>query len=162
MKRQTARRPKQYADRRGAVAVEFAFMAPVLVTIAMGTIEVSRMYESQNLLHSAAREGARFASVDKTDMLAPGETTNDKIVADVKTFLGAQGVPPDKVDVSITEHDDPNTDFDLDDPANELELFDVTVAIDYSEMSFTPVPESSDFPLDATVTFRNGRATLSD
>ncbi len=162
MKQRTARRTQKQKGRRGAVAVEFAFMAPVLVTIAFGAIEVSRMYESQNLLHAAAREGARFASIDKTDMLDPGESTNDKIIEDVKTFLGTQGLPPDKVDVSITEHDDPNTDFDLDNPANELELFDVTVEIDYSEMSFTPVPESSDFALGATVTFRNGRATFTE
>ena len=61
-------------DRRGVVAVEFAIVAPILVAIVFGMIELGRAFEMQNLLDVAAREGARFASMDRDGMLAPGET----------------------------------------------------------------------------------------
>ena len=44
--------------RRGAAAVEFAVVAPVLVAIMMGLIQSGRGYEAKNLLAGAAREGA--------------------------------------------------------------------------------------------------------
>jgi len=47
-------------DRRGAAAVEFAVVAPILVTIMMGLIQSGRGYEAKNLLEGAAREGARL------------------------------------------------------------------------------------------------------
>ena len=53
-KRKNTRRDQ----RRGAVAVEFAVIAPVFLAIALGIIEVGRVVEAQNLLETAAREGA--------------------------------------------------------------------------------------------------------
>ena len=45
---------------RGAVAVEFAVMAPMLLSIVVGLMEVNRAYDAQNLMQTAAREGARL------------------------------------------------------------------------------------------------------
>ena len=148
--------------RRGAVAVEFAFVAPVLLTIVLGIIEVSRLYESQNMLQTAAREGARLAGMDRSNMLQPGQSTNDKIASDLQSQLGSLGIPADKVNVSITDHESPGQDFDLDDPSNDLKLFDLTIEVPYSEMSVVPIPEANDFGLSATITFRNGRAVLAN
>ena len=79
--------------RRGVVAVEFAIVAPILVAIVFGMIELGRAFEMQNLLDVAAREGARFASMDRDGMLDPGESANDKLVDDVKNFLASNGIP---------------------------------------------------------------------
>jgi hypothetical protein len=157
----TKRNRNQETFRRAAVAVEFAFVAPILFSTALGLIELSRAYDGQNLLETAAREGARFASMDRDGMLPEGQSTNSKLVEDVKKFLASSGLDPSDISVSVTDADDPNTTFDLDDPANDLKLFQVEITIPYSSVSFTPVSPSNDYGMKAAIVFRNGRATLS-
>ncbi|MEM8864927.1 MAG: TadE family protein [Planctomycetota bacterium] len=149
-------------NREGAVAVEFAFVAPVLLALVLGVVEVNRMYDTQNLLATAAREGARFASMDRDGLVPDGMTANEKMVEDVKTMLESNGYERDDISVEIRHADNPEQEFDIDDPANELELFTVDVSIDYSSVSYMSVDSGSDYPLTGSVTFRNGRATISD
>jgi hypothetical protein len=149
-------------DRQGAVAVEFAVVAPILVALVFGMIEAGRAFEMQNLLEVAAREGARFASMDRDGLLEPDESANDKLVEDVKNFLASNGVPKDDIEVNVRDFENPETEFDLDDPDNDLKLFEVSISVDWSSVSLTPVNAGSDHPLTARVVFRNGRATISD
>ena len=53
---------------RGAVAVEFAFLLPLLVVILFGIIQFGITFNRQQGIHAAAREGARLGSL-------PGTTT---------------------------------------------------------------------------------------
>lgn len=159
MKTQTTRRNE---SRRGAVAVEFAFVAPVLLALVMGVVEVNRMFEAQNLLETAAREGARFASMDRDGLIPEDTTANQKLVSDVKTMLESNGIPRDGITVEVKHHDDPTADFDIDDPDNDLKLFEVRVAVDYSAVSYTAVSAGSDYAMTGKVVFRNGRATISN
>ena len=152
---------RERVARCGAVAVEFAFMAPVLLTIVMGLVEMTRIYDSQNLLENAAREGARFAAMGRTDILDAGESANAKIIQDTKNFMASAGLDPDDVDVSIVDFEDPTQIFDIDDPANDLKLFQVSVSVPFSSVSYTSVSESNDYSLVGTIVFRNGRAVLS-
>jgi len=46
----------------GAVAVELAFVLPILVLLLVGIVEFSITYNRVQALHAAAREGARVAS----------------------------------------------------------------------------------------------------
>lgn len=147
--------------RRGAVAVEFAFIAPMLLAIVLGLIELTRVYDAQYLLQTAAREGARFAAMDRDGMLGDGETANSKVTDDVKSFLASAGIPQDDIQVRILDHADPTKTFDLDDPDNDLKLFDVEIDVPFSSVSYTPVSEAHDYNLTGSITFRNGRATLS-
>ncbi len=48
---------------RGAVAVEFALIMPVLVLILVGTIQFGRVWSQYQVYNGAAREGARCAAV---------------------------------------------------------------------------------------------------
>ncbi len=48
---------------RGAAAVEFALVFPVLVLILFGIVEFGSIYNAQLMLTSAAREGARTMAV---------------------------------------------------------------------------------------------------
>jgi Flp pilus assembly protein TadG len=52
---------------RGAVAVEFALIMPVLLLILFGTIEFGRVYSEWQVFNGAAREGARCAAVQATE-----------------------------------------------------------------------------------------------
>lgn len=62
----TKRPPRR---RRGAAAVEFAIVAPIMLLIAVGMLELGRALSVQQVLTSAAREGAREA-------ILPGADTN--------------------------------------------------------------------------------------
>jgi len=157
----TQKQKQRLNNRRAAVAVEFAVVAPMLLAIIVGLIELTRAYDAQNLLQTATREGARFAAMDRTDMLQEGESANSKLIADVTNFLVSSGLPADSIQVSVVDADDPTQPFDLDDPANDLQLFQVEISVPFSAVSYTPVSEAYDYMLTAAITFRNGRATLS-
>ncbi|MFO0792065.1 MAG: TadE family protein [Pirellulales bacterium] len=159
--RASRRRPWQPSARQGVAAVEFAFMAPILVTIVFGMVSLGRAFEMQNLLDVAAREGARFASIDREGLLASGQTSNQKLIQDVKNFLAANGVPKNKITVQVKDHQSPTADFDLDNPANSGKLFEVKISVNFSAVSLQPVPAADDYALHAMVVFRNGRATIS-
>ena len=58
---------RKAGNRRGASAVEFAIIAPVLVAVAFGMIESSRGLMALDAVSGAAREVARFASVREVD-----------------------------------------------------------------------------------------------
>lgn len=48
---------------RGAAAVEFAIVVPVLITLLLGIMEFSRAYNAQASLSAAAREGVRVMAI---------------------------------------------------------------------------------------------------
>jgi Flp pilus assembly protein TadG len=58
-------KPKQ--KERGAVAVEMAVLLPLLLLILIGTMEFGRIFNVQNSLTQAAREGARHAALNYKD-----------------------------------------------------------------------------------------------
>jgi Flp pilus assembly protein TadG len=58
-------KPKQ--KERGAVAVEMAIVLPLLLLILIGTMEFGRVFNVQNSLTQAAREGARHAAIHYSD-----------------------------------------------------------------------------------------------
>ncbi|QDU96733.1 TadE family protein [Lignipirellula cremea] len=147
-------------NRRGAVTVEFAVVAPVFLVILLGVAEASRLYEMQGQMASAAREGARIAAMDREGILQPGQTTNDKVIADVRNILTANGLPGDELVIRITEADDPDTDFDLDDSDNDLRLFQLRIELPYSAVNPYGVPGVDETSLGASVVFRNARSTL--
>jgi hypothetical protein len=76
-------RPGRCRD-EGASAVEFALIAPLLIMLVVGVFEFGlNWYRTQNLA-SAAREGARLASVSGTQ----AEIT-DRVIAAQNAFAGA-------------------------------------------------------------------------
>ncbi|WP_087873949.1 TadE/TadG family type IV pilus assembly protein [Arthrobacter globiformis] len=55
---------------RGAVAVEFAILAPVLIMILLGIMEFGRAYNVQSILTNAAREGVRSMAISNNQNTA--------------------------------------------------------------------------------------------
>lgn len=157
MQRSTMPRRK----RRGAVAVEFACVAPLLLAVIVGMLELSRLYSVQNFLEAAAREGARFAGLDRSGLMLGNQTANEKLITDVKNYLGSNNIDPAAVTVSVVKASDPEQDFDLDDPENALELFQVRVVVPYSEVCYASLQRPDDYNLSAVLTFRNGRAPIN-
>ena len=49
---------------RGAAAVEFALLLPVLIVLILGIVEFGRAFQVQATLAAAAREGARVMALE--------------------------------------------------------------------------------------------------
>ncbi|MDZ4851219.1 MAG: TadE/TadG family type IV pilus assembly protein [Pirellulaceae bacterium] len=60
----------QVQSRAGTTAVEFAFMVPIIFTMFMGAIEITRLNFIRNTASNACYEGARRA-------VSPGATTSE-------------------------------------------------------------------------------------
>jgi Flp pilus assembly protein TadG len=52
---------------RGAAAVEFALVVPLLITLIFGAIEFGLAVQARTMVANAAREGVRVASLGGTD-----------------------------------------------------------------------------------------------
>lgn len=65
------------ASERGAVAVEFALLIPILIMILLGIMEFGRAYNVQMSLTNAAREGARSVAINtvEADALAAAKNS---------------------------------------------------------------------------------------
>lgn len=64
-------RPEQ-----GAVAIEFALLAPVLIMLLLGIMEFGRAYNVQTILTNAARDGVRVMAIDDDQTAAVTATVN--------------------------------------------------------------------------------------
>jgi Flp pilus assembly protein TadG len=87
-----ARRPMR---QRGATLVEFAVVAPVLLFIVFGIIELSRTFMVKELLTEAARRGARAAIV-------VGATTS-QIQTSAQNCLTPVGISSEQVSISVND-----------------------------------------------------------
>jgi Flp pilus assembly protein TadG len=159
--RRTMQSSRTKQSRRGAVAVEFACVAPLLLAVIVGMLELSRLYSVQNFLEAAAREGARFAGLDRSGLMLQNQTANQKLITDVKNYLASNNIDPSAVVVSVVKASNPEEDFNLDDPDNALDLFQVRVEVPYSKVCYTSLKKPDDYNLSAVLTFRNGRAPLN-
>ena len=75
------------ARERGAAAIEFALLFPLLMLIVFGTIDFGRALNEQITLTQAAREGVRLDALGAPDVVA-------------QTQAAATGLSP--VDVTVT------------------------------------------------------------
>ena len=63
-------RPWAGAPDRGATAVEFALLLPVLLLIVFGIVDFGRAYNAKITLTQAAREGARLTALNLPGVVA--------------------------------------------------------------------------------------------
>jgi Flp pilus assembly protein TadG len=109
-------------NRRGAAAVEFAFVAPVFFLFVFGMIEFGRMVMVQQVLTNASREGAREGILD-------GSTTADVTDA-VTTYLTNSSISGASVAVTPS----PPSSAGYGQPVT------VTVTVPFDQVSWLPSP----------------------
>src|SRR3712207_1477841 len=78
-------------DQRGAVAVEFAFILPLLIVLFLGIAEFGRAFQVQGTLSAAAREGVRLMALQ-----------NDPAAARAAVRSAASSLNPGVTDAQIT------------------------------------------------------------
>jgi hypothetical protein len=81
-------------DPRGAMAVETAIVAPVLIALSVGGFQVSAMVARQSELQSAAAEAVAIVMAASPS----NQTEIDQIEAVVE---GSSGIPEDDVDFAL-------------------------------------------------------------
>ena len=84
-------------NERGASAVEFALLLPVLMLVLFGTIEFGMVMYSREVLTNASREGARAGIVQQTPKPTVGQ-----IQGVVTNYLTNTGINPANVTVTVT------------------------------------------------------------
>lgn len=82
---------------RGAVAVEFAIIGPVLILLLLGGMDLGHRYYIQYLTSNASREGARYAAKYTG---TPNIPSTDNISNYVKTTLNYNKFNLDTLTVS--------------------------------------------------------------
>ena len=72
-------------ENSGAAAAEMALVAPLLVLIMFGSMELGHYFYSEHVVVKAVRDGARFASRQGfADYTCPGNGVNSTIVTDIQ------------------------------------------------------------------------------
>ncbi len=95
---------KFHRDTRGAALMEFAIVATVFLTLVFGIIEFGRLLWTHNALKSAAQQGARYATLRKSDAASITAVKNVVVYGDPNPPGGAQpsipGLTTSKVNVT--------------------------------------------------------------
>ena len=87
---------RKFRSEKGAAAVEFALLLPVLMMILFGIVEFGIALYQQSVLTNASREGARLGIVQSTPPITTGQ-----INAAIDTYLTPTGINPANVGRAI-------------------------------------------------------------
>jgi Flp pilus assembly protein TadG len=87
---------------RGQGTVELALIAPVLILLAFGALDLGRVFTLQIALVNAAREGARFCALHPTAPNDPAPRVNAELGAHASA-LSASSVPACTVTFDTTD-----------------------------------------------------------
>jgi Flp pilus assembly protein TadG len=110
-------------SRRGAAAVEFAVIAPLFFLLLAGIMEFGQAFRVQHTLSTAARYGARAASVDGS--------TSGQVTQKVRDHcVKCLGIAPGHVTVAIAVDGETNGNLSQAETGSEIS---VTVSIPYSK-----------------------------
>ena len=112
--------------RRGTALVELAIVLPLLILFLLGTIEVGRVLDVQQILAQAASTGGHQASL--------GTQTNAQVQQAVLNYLKSAGIPTTNAIISVANLTRPGVDASQ---AVQLDNFEVTVALPAGDISWT-------------------------
>jgi Flp pilus assembly protein TadG len=88
---------------RGQALVEFAVVFPIFALVLFGIIDVGRYVYVANALNQAAREGARYGSVEQWQYSCPaGVTSPDRFRCTAAATRGRLAGAPANVTVTVT------------------------------------------------------------
>lgn len=131
--------------RRGAAAVETAFVLILATSLIFGVFEYCRLLMDWNLLNNAAREGCRYALVNNTST-----SISTDVQTTVTNFMGGETASYTNFTVTVTgTHNGAST------TVNNLaagDLITVTVSGKYKFMNIVPLATMPSLTLTSAVT----------
>jgi Flp pilus assembly protein TadG len=107
-------------ERLGTATVEFAVLLPLVMTLMLGTWEIGRLVEVEQILNNAAREAGRRA--------ASGQYTNAQVQQIALNYLSMAGLTTTNAAVTVTDLTHAGTDATA---ATELDQLQITVTIPF-------------------------------
>ena len=137
-------------------------MAPVFLTLILGSVELGYALNASNTMYGVVREGGRLASQDFTNTLASGQSANDKVIQDIKNMLTAARIPGDKATVTIEDAENPGTPFNLQAKSNYLKMFRIEVTVAYEDVTSISGHFLAGQQMKAGITFRLGRVAQAN
>lgn len=145
---------------RGAAAVEFALVAPILFSLVFGIIGFGFVFAQELSLGNGARQGARFGVVndatcqDIIDQTRSGAETINMAAANVQVVVYLNSSEPDAADTSICDSSDASKLANV--PCQGSTTGDnlYVYARFVSDVSVPLLPISGQFPLQGTGVFR--------
>lgn len=86
-------------DERGASAVEFAFLVPLLLALVLGIAEFGHAFQVQGTLSAAAREGVRTMALQNDPAAARAAVRDaasslDPAITDAQITISPAACPP--------------------------------------------------------------------
>jgi hypothetical protein len=98
-------RPRRGARPAGQALVEFALVVPIFLILLFGLIEVGRYIYLNNAFNEAAREAARFGSVEQWEHSCPGSVSSpDRFTCTAQIAKERVAGAPAGVEVVVTCH----------------------------------------------------------
>jgi Flp pilus assembly protein TadG len=94
-------RAVRLSDDRGAAAVEFALVMPILVLLLFGIVEFARVWNVKQVLTDAAREGARIAVVAERQNFETIQLLRDSVERVVKRTAVAAAMDTSETKLNI-------------------------------------------------------------
>jgi Flp pilus assembly protein TadG len=116
--------------RRGAVAVEFALVLPLLILLVSGIWELGRVISVYQVLTNACREAGRQA--------ASGKLSADEVREVILDYLRGAGIDttgmptPTITNITDSARSDPED-------AEQLDHYQLTAALPYANVRLTPL-----------------------
>lgn len=100
----TPRGPQRHTNgRRGQALVEFALVVPLFLILLFGLIEVGRLIYLNNAFNEAAREAARFGSVEQWAHACPkGVSAPDRFTCTAQVARDRVAGAPAAFEVEVT------------------------------------------------------------
>ena len=112
-------------NRRGAAVVEFAFVAPLFITLVFGMIEFGRVVMVQQLLTNATREGARVGVLT--------DASDTEVKSRVVTYLAGSQITIANSNVTVVYAEDASL-------PGSGESVTVSVSVPFNQVSWLPSP----------------------
>lgn len=133
---------KHQPSQRGQALVEFALVAPILVILIFGFVDVARLYNAWVTIQGAAREGARYGVTGRSD--CPADPDNRLVCIKYWTSQQAKSLTNSSTELQVTVRswDYPS----YADPANEGVPGDqcdaLEVQVEYDFQPSTPLADT--------------------
>ncbi len=162
MRQRKLRPALSHSERRGSATVELALIAPLFIALIMGMLQAGTNFSASQQMYASLRQAGRLASQDFSDKLATGQTANDKVIADIKNQLRANGIDATNATVTITHANGSNagSTFDLSNTANDLQYFKLNVTVPYAAVNKNGFLPNTVSNLSASIVFRKGKSML--
>ena len=91
-------------QQRGTVLIEMAVVLPLLTLLLIGIVNMGFLIREHQVLQNAAREGARYSSLQGNRIATAGDATEQAIKTRVQRYLAQERITIALSDVTIDQN----------------------------------------------------------